>query len=557
MEILYLRDELTTSANSDNVLTALVRSNCLNISSEVNFNKYGVKDNIGLQAVSDVFIDCFIVQVENPVEQMDYMSNLRTLINSHGMLLSTILTIENKKFKITCCDYDLSTVMNFIDFLKTTNFKLNCIDITQDFAGSFDKEEVKRHLLDKCGFVQEPFISKSNPTIIKRNGEPQTCLQYWNGKSLRCKMYLKMPEILQSRSVRSDVGNRWLEWAVKCRRQAKSRDASINRGLTRIEVTSYMDGDDYDDHLSTFSSLISGITQNLPPNLIYSTSHSAMWNAYCDCFKHTLIISNPQFGATPDLINDPKAFPPGRALIVYSFNQRTKDISGRFINNWNSISRHGIERHTLSARLPVDILEVHNFRKATSKERGSYVEVHVTRSKYYKSEDMPLYLTKGYTIFNRKCYTKDENEQCLAQAGFIPHVNCTLTLPLQAHTKFSKIVTRLQLLCPEEEIKCNTISKKVVCAMNDLQQLKLSDLPIGFYDVKAVLPRKSTFGRFFVNIIYRGTTASVSSNKILDGSIPVGGIKAANDNSSVAQLHIIHKKRDQHRNCVVNAELII
>ena len=54
MEVLYHHDELTTSVNSDNVLTALARANCLNISNEVDFNKYGVKDNIGLIPVSDV-----------------------------------------------------------------------------------------------------------------------------------------------------------------------------------------------------------------------------------------------------------------------------------------------------------------------------------------------------------------------------------------------------------------------------------------------------------------------------------------------------------------------
>src|SRR5271154_5400565 len=192
MEVLYLRDELTTSLNSDNVMTALARANCLNLSNEVDFNKYGVKDNIGLIPASDIFIDCFIVQLKGRVEEIDYASNLRNLINSHGMMHSNILKIEKDKFKIACPDYDISTVMNFISLLKSTDFKLNCVDITQDFAGSFDKEELKLHLLEKCGFVQESFISKSHPTIVRNNEEAHTCLQYWNGQSLRCKVYLKM-----------------------------------------------------------------------------------------------------------------------------------------------------------------------------------------------------------------------------------------------------------------------------------------------------------------------------------------------------------------------------
>src|SRR5258708_27343727 len=94
-------------------------------------------------------------------------------------------------------------------------------------------------------------------------------------------------------------------------------------------------------------------------------------------------------------------------------------------------------------------------------KQGNNVEVQVTRSKYSKSDDTPLYLTKDNTVFNTKCYTQDENEKYLAQAGFISHANCTISLPLHAHRKSSKTVTRLQLLCPEEDIKCNVISKKL------------------------------------------------------------------------------------------------
>jgi hypothetical protein len=280
-----------------------------------------------------------------------------------------------------------------------------------------------------------------------------------------------------------------------------------------------------------------------------------MWTAYCDCFKHTLIVSDPQYGAPPGLINDKTAFPPGRALMVYSFNRKTKDISGRFIDNWNLISRHVIDRHTLSSKLPVDIIEVCNIRKMSSKEHGKHVKVHVTRSKYMKSDDTPLYLTKDHTIFNRKRYTQDENEKLLAQAGFIPHPNCIISLPLHAHTKFSKTITQLLPVHPEEEIEHNTISK--LSTKGKLHQLKLFHLPIGVYDVKEITPRKSTFGRFLISIYYQGSISTITSNKILDACIPAGGIKSLNDTGTVAQLHILQKKRDHSRNIIVNADLII
>ena len=89
-----------------------------------------------------------------------------------------------------------------------------------------------------------------------------------------------MPEILQSKSVRASVGNRWLQWVVKGNHLAKSRDASVNRGLTRVEVSRYMNGCQYDQ--SALPALIADVTQYLAPELVYSTPHSAMWTAYCE-----------------------------------------------------------------------------------------------------------------------------------------------------------------------------------------------------------------------------------------------------------------------------------
>ena len=176
-----------------------------------------------------------------------------------------------------------------------------------------------------------------------------------------------------------------------------------------------------------------------------------------------------------------------------------------------------------------------------------------------KSEDTPLILTKHFTLFNRKRFTYDENEKYLIQAGFIPHENCTLPLPLRAHVKSPKTVSRIDLLCPEEDIKCNIISKKLTPSADSLQQQqpKLSDLPIGVYDVSEITCRKSTYGRFLIHINYGGTTAIIISNKSLDGQIPKCGIIASTDNSSVAQLHILNKKRDHNRHGVLNAEITI
>ena len=508
--------------------------------------------------VTDIFIDSFIVKRRSFLDQLDVdpVADLRKLANSVGMAEIAILPIGNNKFKISSPDYHIDAVTNFIKIMSNTYFTLNCVDVTRDFAGSFYKQEIKEHLMKTGDFDEQCFIVNVNHnTIIKSNSDAHTCLQYWNGTNQRCKMYLKMPEILQSKSIRSAVGNRWLSWVVKNNRLGKARDASVNRGLTRIEVSYYID--------AILPSLISGVTQHLRSELVYSTPHSAMWNAYCDCFKHTLIISDPQFGANTNHIKDSKSFPPGRALLVYSFNRKTKDISGKFIEKWNSISRHVIQRQTLSSNLPVDIIEVCNYRKVSSLEKPhTHIQVHITRNKYLKLEDAPLYLTKDHIPFNVKSYNEEENRILLTQAGMISHENCTVSLPARRHSKFSKTANHLVLLAPDEEIETNKISLKVTDTTpeNDnknLKELKIMDLPVGIYDVKQITTRKSPFGRFIISIGYKDTISQVTSNKFLDKSIPAGGLSALEGNLTVAKLHIIGKKRDHNRHLVVNAEIVI
>src|SRR5277367_3949713 len=292
MESIIYCDEITTSSNADNVLIAIARANCQNHADTVDFNKYSVKDNIGLVPVSDIFCDCFILQLKDKNEDNQF-AQLRNFLNTNYLPKAGIICIGDAKYKIACPDYDAAVVIEFLKSLTKTNYELNCIDITQDFAGSFDKKEVTSHLMDNHGFVVKDFISKSRPTILKNNNSLPTCLQFYKTKNLRCKIYLKMVEMLRRRSVRKDVGNRWFEWACKeVGRIPKSRDASTYSGLTRIEVTYYNDDQTFEYDMEILSSYITNIGKLLNKEIIYSTPHHAMWHAYCECFKQTLIVTN-------------------------------------------------------------------------------------------------------------------------------------------------------------------------------------------------------------------------------------------------------------------------
>ena len=124
METILIRDEIATSLNPDNLLTALAM-----LIGDVNFNKYGIKDNIGMVPVTDIFIDSFIVKRRSFLDQLDVdpVADLRKLANSVGMAEIAILPIGNNKFKISSPDYHIDAVTNFIKIISNTYFTLNCI----------------------------------------------------------------------------------------------------------------------------------------------------------------------------------------------------------------------------------------------------------------------------------------------------------------------------------------------------------------------------------------------------------------------------------------------
>ena len=53
--------------------------------------------------------------------------------------------------------------------------------------------------------------------------------------------------------------------------------------------------------------------------MVYSTSYSTAWESYCDSFKHSLVCVD----RSKDI-----------AIIVYSYNQTTRNISGQLVENW-------------------------------------------------------------------------------------------------------------------------------------------------------------------------------------------------------------------------------
>ena len=177
------RDLIRSSQSNKAVLESLIRANALNRSGNINYNENGNLDGIGFEKVSEKFVDSFILKVLVP----DYNTKkikgkkptnifigsqnrtIREILSANGLEKCTVkavgfgeILLPNEKmrknmpnrneekqeeryyiqeFKVACPNKDYSTVMNFLRSVDYNGygFFLKDVDVTIDYAGSFDK----------------------------------------------------------------------------------------------------------------------------------------------------------------------------------------------------------------------------------------------------------------------------------------------------------------------------------------------------------------------------------------------------------------------------------
>ena len=94
------------------------------------------------------------------------------------------------------------------------------------------------------------------------------------------------------------------------------------------------------------------ITQYVLPSLVYSTSFVGTLRAYCDTMLDSLVVIH----RTRDV-----------GLIVYTYNEMTKNISGQFVEHSLEKKRWCLGNLTLGSKLPLDVIEVCDRSKTISK----------------------------------------------------------------------------------------------------------------------------------------------------------------------------------------------
>ena len=86
-----------------------------------------------------------------------------------------------QEFKVACADKEYSDVLKFLrtDEYKIRNIFLKDIDVTMDYAGSIDKDEVIQHLTTKKGFRVQGSANDANKTILDNTEQvDNNCLTY-------------------------------------------------------------------------------------------------------------------------------------------------------------------------------------------------------------------------------------------------------------------------------------------------------------------------------------------------------------------------------------------
>ena len=467
------RKDLVGRATSKTaVVETLVRSNALNLTGNTNFNSGGIKDGVGFVNVTKKFVDNFILRVLVP----DYNTkdgrnifvgsqnkSIRDLLDAHGLQKCKVKAVafvrvsgvpptfmlekmpfqtgENtvglyyyQEYKIACPDVEYSIVLDFIRNAPYNNIGMfiKDMDVTTDYAGSFDKYEVVDHLTSMEGFREQGdgYGLDATRTILNNDSKVgKNCLTFMEnigGFTTRQKIYNKMVQMLECKSVRSTVGSHWKDWVCqKDTRLAYARDRASERGLTRAEVTFYVEESIPTD--AFIDSVLANITRYVPCYLVYSTPYAAVWKTYCDTFIHSLICID----RFVDI-----------GIVVYSYNEITGNISGQIIERWSEREKWCLDKLTLNGNLPLDVIESNEVTKVFSGKRKDAI-LEICGVRYFKinvdsSTTFPTRLVSKGGVYSYNRGSVENNDTLLQNSGLVEHDNCIPYLSKSAGTAASK-----------------------------------------------------------------------------------------------------------------------
>ena len=319
-------------------------------------------------------------------------------------------------YKIACANVEYGSVLQFLrtkEYVQRGLF-LKDIDVTMDYAGSFDRDEVIDYMVTNHDFRCLGAVEDTTKTILDNSDKVgQNCLTYMeriNGMSTRSKIHNKMVQMLECKGVRDSIGCHWKDWVSQDdTRLARARDEASQRGLTRSEVTFYCQNDIPSDEIMEVT--LKRIIQYVDASVVYTTPYTCVWNAYCDSLVHSLVVVN----RTQDT-----------ALIVYSYNELTQNISGQYISKWSEREMWSLANLTLNGNLPIDLIELlHVSKTGKGNER-----LQLSGARYFKvmsdgTNNFTTRLVSHNCVFTSFNGTESSNADLVKKAGLQSTVHHT------------------------------------------------------------------------------------------------------------------------------------
>ena len=245
------------------------------------------------------------------------------------------------------------------------------------------------------------------------------------------------------------------------------------------------------------------------------------------------------------------------ALIVYSYNELTQNISGQYISKWSEKEMWSLANLTLNGNLPIDLIEILHISK-TGKGND---RLQLSGARYFKVKPdgtnnftTRLVSTHGvYTSFNG---TETSNADLVEKAGLQSHANCSPYLDhVQANLKSKiraefKMAQEQDIVLPhvqklqnketslkdaatqitedrqsielELEEKRKQLKTLDMCTEHDsnIKLVPLSSLKQGIYAIKALNECTRQQSNTFIMLLEKdGSLKKCNSNKYLDERI--------------------------------------
>ena len=428
----------------------LIAANSKNLIGYVDYNEYATKSTKGfLPTIQKIFCDNVIVYVYAAVEDVKngnwkYAGAANTMVrtvfrsgnvtarkvmctNIDGKNIVEEMPFPGRKEKVPCYkqhlkitlhNQKLEDVVNFLGtgVMERDGIFLGDLDATEDFAGSFSKDVVIQHLLEVEGFRMQGSDVGGNATIIDNDQHVgRNCLTFIlskNGRTIRCKIYDKMVQMLESYSVRENGGNHWWDWATQQDTplaNARDNPDARERGLTRMEITFYANG--FPITMQEILGEMAYLKKLFPKEVCLDTPYARKWEALTDHLEHTLVVH--------DVKND-------LAYFAYTYNQFT----GK--NSYASAKKFSVDRDWILGNLSFKShLPIHVVEFKITEGRKKYLETKsYTLAKVWNGD----FGGEHTRLTNNNAFRKHKkkgvsNEKLLESAGFLPTLTVNMVLP--------------------------------------------------------------------------------------------------------------------------------